>query len=114
MAARKCPMCMAKVPAGHTVAYTDGMTCGGCGAKLEISMASRYLATLAGIAAALIAWRLSYPSAKMLGWVLPAVYAIVAYGVVSPIAQMLIADLVVKEEEPETEPAHAGRRGGHH
>ncbi|MBI1738606.1 MAG: hypothetical protein HYR58_05095, partial [Acidobacteria bacterium] len=61
MAARKCPMCLKAVAAGHVAAYSDGMDCPGCGRRLEVSLGSRYLASLAGIAAGVLAWRQSDP-----------------------------------------------------
>jgi hypothetical protein len=100
------------------VAYTDGFNCVKCGKRLHVSAGSRGLAVVAGLAAGLFVWRLSWPAGHLLGWVLPAVYSIFAFGVVTALMQMFVADLVVKEEEPEPAPvaAHssAAHGGGHH
>ena len=112
MAARKCPMCLKEVPVGFVVAYSDGMNCPSCGQRLEVSLGSRYLASLAGIAAAVLAWRMSNPLGGMLGFALAVLYTFLAYAVIAPLVLMLIADLRVKAEEPVAEPAPAGH--GHH
>lgn len=103
-------MCLKEVAAGHVVAYSDGMDCPGCGQRLEVSLGSRYLASLAGIAAGVLAWRQSDPTSGMLGFALAVLYTFLAYSVVAPLALMLIADLRVKAEEPV---AAAGHGGGH-
>ncbi len=111
MAARKCPMCLKAVPAGHVVAYSDGMDCPGCGRQLEVSLGSRYLASLAGIAAGVLAWRQSDPAQGEMGFAAAVLWAFLASSVIAPLVLMLIADLRVKAEEPvaEAAPAH-----GHH
>lgn len=113
MAARKCPMCLKAAPAGHVVAYSDGMECAGCGQRLEVSLGSRYLASLAGIAAGVLAWRQSDPAHGMMGFALAVLYAFLAFSVVAPAALMIIADLRVKAEEPVAEPAQAAAHGHH-
>lgn len=107
-------MCLKEVAAGHVVAYSDGMECPGCGQRLEVSLGSRYLASLAGIAAGVLAWRQSDPMSGMLGFALAVLYAFLAYSVVAPLVLMLIADLRVKAEEPMAAVAPAGHGGGHH
>ena len=111
MAARKCPMCLQAVTPGHVVAYSDGMECPGCGRRLEVSLGSRYLASLAGIAAGVLAWRQSNPAQGEMGFAAAVLWAFLAYSAVAPLVLMLIADLRVKEEEPVAEPAPAH---GHH
>lgn len=112
MAVRQCPQCLEKVPAGHAVARTDGIECPGCKAQLEVSAGSRYLATLAGLAAAVLVWRQAGVSAGMLGWLLPMVYVILAFSVVSPLVLMLIADLRIKSAEGMAEPEQIGAGDG--
>jgi hypothetical protein len=117
MAARKCPMCLKAVPAGFVVAYTNGMDCPGCGQRLEVSLGSRYLASLAGILAGALVWRRSDPSQGQLGFATAVLWAFLAYSVVAPLVLMLIADLRAKAAEPVAEPAPAaahGHGGGHH
>ena len=116
MAIRTCPLCMSKVPAGRVVAYSDGMECPGCKSRLEVSAGSRMLATTLGLLAGTLVWRLTRTSAGMLGWVLPMVYAFLAFSVVAPLFLMTTADLRLRPAEPVTEPAPAapGHGGAHH
>jgi hypothetical protein len=99
-------MCLKAVTPGHVVAYSDGMECPGCGRRLEVSLGSRYLASLAGIVAGVLAWRQSNPAQGEMGFAAAVLWAFLAYSVVAPLVLMLIADLRVKEEEPVAEPAH--------
>ena len=112
MAARKCPMCLKAVPTGYVVAYSDGMKCPGCGQRLEVSLGSRYLASLAGIAAGVLAWRQSDPTHGETGFALAVLYAFLAFSVIAPLVLMIIADSRVMAEEPVAEPAQAGH-GNH-
>lgn len=116
MAIRTCPLCMAKVSAGEAVAYSDGMECPGCKTRLEVSAASRMLATTLGLLAAALVWRLTRSSAGVLGWVLPVVYSFLAFSVVAPLFLMATADLRVKTAEPPLEPVveHASAAGHGH
>ncbi len=115
MAARKCPICLKAVPVGYVVAYSDGMDCAGCGQRLEVSLGSRYLASLAGIAAGVLVWRQSDPAHGMLGFATAVLYTFLACSAVAPVVLMLIADLRVKEEEaaalvPVAAHGHGGAR----
>ena len=114
MAARKCPMCLKEVPMGYVVAYSDGMECPGCGQRLEVSLGSRYLASLAGIAAGVLAWRQSDPASGEMGFAAAVLWTFLACSAVAPLVLMLIADLRVKAEEPVAAVAPAGGHGGHH
>ena len=96
MAVRKCPQCLAVVSAGQAVAYTDRMECPGCKTLLEVSTGSRQLATLAGLLAAVLVWRLTASEEGMLGWALSVLYAILAFSVMAPLALMSFADLRVR------------------
>lgn len=111
MAVRQCPRCLQKIPAGHAVAFTDTIECSGCKTPLEVSAGSRYLATLAGLLAAVLAWRLAGSPEGSLGPVLPMVYAFFALSIVAPLALILIADLRIREVTPVPEPVPA--TGGH-
>ena len=116
MAARKCPLCLKAVPAGTVVAKSEGMDCPGCGKRLEVSLRSRYLACIAGVAAAVLVWRLSDPGHGELGFAAAVLWTFLAFGGVTPLVLMFIADLRVKAEEPHAEaaPAAAQGHGGHH
>ncbi len=117
MAIRTCPLCMTKVSAGRVVAYTDGMECSGCKTQLEVSQGSRLLATTVGLLAGALVWRLTRFSGGTLGWVLPMVYAFLAFSIVSPLFLMATADLRSKPAEALTEqppvPAHSPGEGHH-
>lgn len=117
MAARVCPQCMTKVPAGSVVAYSDGMECPGCKTQLEISLGSRFLATLLGLLVAALVWRLTRAAGSMLGWVLPMVYSFLAFSIVAPLFLMFTADLRIKPAEQVAEPLATtshGHAGTHH
>ncbi|MCL6482472.1 MAG: hypothetical protein K6U02_12180, partial [Firmicutes bacterium] len=98
MAARRCPQCQTKLPAGCVVAFSDGLRCPGCGAFLELSLTSRYLATTAGLAAGALAGWLAAPAAQreFPGWVLPLLLSFLVFSLVSPLVTLLVGDLVVK------------------
>lgn len=118
MAARQCPQCQQKVPAGWVAAYTDGFRCPNCDTPLEVSTATRYLAITAGLAAGSGAAWLTVPalSDSFPRWVMPLLASFLVFSFVSSLVTMLIGDLVVKKElEPapvamETSHAH----GSHH
>lgn len=117
MAIRTCPLCMAKVPAGAAVAYSDSMECPGCKSRLEVSAGSRLLTTTVALLAGTLVWRLTRATAGMLGWVLPMVYAFLAFSVVAPLLLMVTADLRLKLAEPVAEPVAAPgheHSGAHH
>ena len=113
MAIRTCPICMAKVPPGHVVAYSDGMECPGCKAQLEVSGGSRILATTGGVLAGALVWRLTQDASGTLGWVLPMVYAFLAFSAIAPLFLMATADLRVKPAVPVAEPEPAAAGHGH-
>jgi len=62
---------------------------------------------------AAIVWRLSSGSSTDLGGVLPTAYAFLAFGVVSPLVLMLVANLRNAPAVPVAEPAHAPSAAGH-
>jgi hypothetical protein len=74
------------------------------------------ISSLCGLAAAAIAWRLSIHSGGDLGGVLPTLYAFLAFGIVSPLALMVTANLRNAPAIPVSEPAHASSPAGrgHH
>jgi hypothetical protein len=69
------------------------MECPKCAARLEVSPGSRTIATLCGLAAGTLAWRLSTNASGDLGAVLPTLYAFLAFGIVSPLVLMFTAHL---------------------
>ena len=107
MAARMCPHCKAELSAANVVAYTNGVDCPNCGMRLEVASGSRTIATLCGLAAAAIVWRLASGSPGDLGAVLPTLYAFLAFGIVSPLVLMATANLRNAPALPAPEPVHA-------
>jgi hypothetical protein len=121
VAVRICPHCKAEISAPETAADSNDIVCPKCGTHLEVTSGSRTISTLCGLAAGAIAWRLSSGATSDLGGVLPTLYAFLAFGIVSPLALMLTANLRNAPAAPE--PAHApasashgagGHDGGHH
>lgn len=98
MANRNCPMCFGKVPRAAVVARSAAVDCPHCGRALELSRPSRLLASLLGLLGAWFAFHYSSGGQGPLGWAVPLVASILAFGVVSPIFLMLHADLVVRPE----------------
>ena len=117
---RCCPICMMVVPAEKVVVYTNDLTCDGCGKPLEIASGSRDLAVFAGFLAGAVSWWLGAHSAQSgsaLGWALPVVYAVLAFGAVTPAMLMLSADLRIRDvsaNPPSAATAPAGAHGAHH
>ena len=117
MAVRKCPYCLTVVPAMQVVAHSNDLTCPGCGRLLEVSPVSTYISVVAGLAGAAIVWHFAAGSDGMLGWVLPIVYSFFAFSIISPLTQMLAADLRLKSGEPlpaAMAPSAATSEGAHH
>lgn len=115
MAARTCPLCMAVIPAGHALAYSNSIECPGCKKALMVSDGSRMLATLAGLLTAVLVWRLFGNTDGMLGWVKPVVIGFLAWSIATPLALAWLADLRLKPEETVYEPSPAADgHSGHH
>ena len=103
MAVRKCPYCLVTVPAGRVLAYSNDLECPGCGRPLEISPVSRYLSIWVALAAGAAVWYRAArpaPADEGLAWVLPVVYAFLAFSVVAPLLLILTGDLRLKSAEP--------------
>ncbi len=71
------------------------------------------LATTLGLLAAALVWRLTLGSGGMLGWVLPMLYAFLAFSAVAPLFLMLTADLRLKPAATAAEPEPAATGHGH-
>lgn len=113
--ARKCPNCFAVVPAAKVLTSSDVHECPSCQSPLEISGWSRNISAFAGLIAAAIVWRIASlyyadrPGA--LGWVLPVLFAYLAYSVAATLALAFMADLQLGFLDPapvatETASAH--------
>jgi hypothetical protein len=123
VAVRICPHCKTEITASNVAAYSFGVECPKCGARLEVAPGTRTISTLCGRAAAAIAWRLSINSGGDLGGVLPTLYAFLAFGIVSPLVLMFTANLRNAPAIPVPELAYdhgtsghaaGGHGGGHH
>jgi DNA-directed RNA polymerase subunit RPC12/RpoP len=118
VAVRICPHCKTEISAPEAAARSNDILCPKCGTRLEVSPGSRTISSLAGLVAGAIAWRLSSGSTGDLGAVLPTLYAFLAFGIVSALAVMFMANLRNAPAAPAAEPAHApspaGHGGGHH
>jgi hypothetical protein len=120
VAIRKCPYCLAVVPAGAVVARSYDLVCPGCQRPLEIATVSRNLAVAVGLAAgaAIYCFAAKKSGGEMLGWLLPLLYGFLTLSIVTPLVLMLTADLRLKSVEAVPTMAHeesaAGHGGGHH
>jgi len=121
VAARVCPHCKSEISVANVLAYTNGVDCPKCATRLEVSPGPRTIATACGLVAGVIAWNLASGLSGDLGAVLPTLYAFLAFGIVSPLALMLTANMRNAPAIPVPEPAHAsvshgstGHDGGDH
>lgn len=114
--ARKCPNCMAAVPATKVLPYSNNIVCDPCNSRLEISGFSRNISAFVGLIVAFIVFRMSsaYYSEinASLGWVFPVLFAYLAYSIAAPTALLFIADLQLRPFEPE--PAQHNVTPTHH
>jgi DNA-directed RNA polymerase subunit RPC12/RpoP len=123
VAVRLCPHCKTEIPAPEAAARSNDIVCPKCGTRLEVAPGSRTISSLCGLAAGAIAWRLSNGAPGDLGSVLPALYAFLAFGIISALVLMFTANLRNAPLVPVPEPMHAtssaghdagGHGGGHH
>jgi hypothetical protein len=106
------------------MALSDGMICPHCQARLEVATGSRMLAATAGLIAGWLAWRLTLDSTNILGFALPVLFAILAFGIVSALVLVFAAGLRLVPAATAFEPIAAtqgghgpsahGHAGGHH
>lgn len=82
---RICPHCGNKVPATLAMAFSDGLVCPHCETLLQVANASRMIASAAGLVAAWLVWRATRGSTNILGFALPVLFAVLAFGIVSPL-----------------------------
>lgn len=113
MAVRICPHCKTEISPQEAAARSNDMECPKCGARLEVAPGARTIATIAGLIAGAIVWRLSSDSPTDLGGVLPTLYAFLAFGIVSPLVLVFTANLRNAPALPAPAPAHAPASGGH-
>ena len=116
MAARVCPQCTGKVPLTLALALSDGMECPHCHTRLTVAWGSRFVSSFAGLFAGWIVYRLTSGGPSILDQVLPELYAIIAFGIVSALTLAFAADLQIALAPPPVAagPAASGHGGGHH
>jgi len=115
MAIRKCPACLTTASMGTAVAYSNDFVCAGCSQHLEVSEATRVLASAAGIVAGYFALDFAPPLETTLEGGIRVLYALLAYGCVSAILLMLTADLRLIPAPAQSPVAEApASHGSHH
>lgn len=116
--ARKCPNCFATVPATKVVVYTNDLVCPSCNSPLQVSALSRNISAFAALIVGAIVWRITtayysgHPGA--LGWVLPVLFAFLAYSVAAPLVLAFVADLQLRSLEPTPVVAQMAPAHQHH
>lgn len=93
------------------MAYSDGMECPHCHARLEVETNGRMIAVSAGLVAGWLAWHFTQGSMTVLGQLLPEVYAVLAFGIVSPL--VLAGSAVLRLAPVEAPPPPAASGQGH-
>jgi hypothetical protein len=123
VATRICPHCGNTVPATLVMAFSNGLECPHCQTLLEVGNGSRMVASGVGLVAAWLVWRITRGSTNILGFALPVLFAILAFGIVSPLVLAFTAGLRIAPPPQVFEPVAAhgthgpsvhGHAGGHH
>lgn len=123
MAIRMCPHCGNTVPATRVMALSDGLECPHCQTLLRVANGGRMVASGAGLVVAWIVWRITRGSANILGFAMPVLCAVLAFGIVSPFVLAFTAALQIAPPPQifEPVPAHGAHGpsvhdhpGGHH
>jgi hypothetical protein len=113
---RVCPQCRNQLTAGQIVAYSDTLECPRCGASLRVSDASRIVGAFLALAVGLLMWRAAQGKGGYLNWLLPEVYAFLAFSFVYAFYLMFAANVVARPPDPVAAPladAH-GHAPAHH
>ena len=114
MANRACPQCGTLAPVTKLLAYSDGFECAHCHTRLEDTSGGRSIAIWVGLAAAWLIWRLTRDSSGPLADVLPELYAILTFGIVSPLVLAFTASVERAPVAPVVEVASAAAHGASH
>ena len=123
MAIRMCPHCGNTVPATRVMAFSDGMECPHCQTRVQVTNGSRMAAAAAGLVVAWLVWRITRGSTNILGFALPVLFAVLAFGIVSPLVLAFTAGLQTAPPPQVFEPVAAhgthgpsvhDHAGGHH
>jgi hypothetical protein len=122
VATRICPHCGNRVPATLAMAFSNGLECPHCQTLLEVGNGSRLIASAAGLVAGWLAWLFTRGSANILGFALPVLFAVLAFGIVSALVLALTANFRIAPPPQIFEPVAAhgshgataqGHAGGH-
>jgi hypothetical protein len=95
---RACPLCFVKLSPFLVLTRSNDLACPACHTELELSRHSRVLASLTGIAAAILAYHLGYTANHLARWIVPVFLAFVAFGCVSAFILLIRSDLVVRPQ----------------
>jgi len=115
MAIRKCPACLTTASMGAVAAHSYDFVCAGCSQHLQAAEASRVLASTVGIAAGYFALGAAPPPHSTLGWAMPVLFGLLAYGCVSALVLMVTADLqLIPAPAQPAASAEPAAHGGHH
>jgi hypothetical protein len=100
---------------GVVAAQSNDFVCPGCGQHLEVTEGSRVLAATAGIAGGYFALGAAPPPHSTLGWAVPVLFALLAYGCISALVLMATADLrLIPAPAQEAAPAAPAAGSPHH
>ena len=94
--------------------FTNSVTCPECQAQLEVTSGSRILSSWAGLAVGWAVWEVTKETGGSLNFVLPELYAVLAFGITSAFVVMFTAELRVAPAAPVAIPAPAAGHGAHH
>ena len=97
---RVCPKCGNRISAGQVVAYSDNIECPRCGATLRVGDASRIIGAFLGLAIGLLVWRATQGSGGIVSWLMPEVYAILAFSFSYTFYLMFAANVIARPPEP--------------
>ncbi len=120
MSLKNCPSCSSPVPATGALSRSDHLACPECGCPLRVAADGRLLASWAGLAAGWLTWFLASRSALSLGplgWFLPIVFAILAFGIASPLSLFFTAAIEHRPPDPTpaaSAPSSGQSHAGHH
>jgi hypothetical protein len=93
MAIRICPYCGKTVPIALVVAYPEGVEFPRCQRRLTVSNGSRVFSSTVGpLVAALVYW-LTRNSPNILGFALPVLFGVLAFGCVAALVLILTTTL---------------------
>ena len=104
MAIRVCPHCGNTLPAALVVTLSDDMECPHCHTRLTVSKGSRLFSSAVGLVVAGVVYSFTRNSTNILGFALPVLFAVLAYGIVSALVLTLTATLHIATATPIFEP----------